>query len=72
MTHVELLQAEKKRYIEDATNKLDKALDWLRLHSDDWSDGFEEYYVSLVQQSAHSLSKALAIEDILIKLGVSN
>ena len=70
MTHVELLQAEKKKYIEEGKVTLDAAAEWLHRHCDEWDKKHEEYYVGLIQQSAASLNKAVAINDVLIKLGV--
>ena len=70
MTHVELLQAEKKKYIEDGKATLDAAAEWLHRYCDQWDKKHEEYYVGLIQQSAASLNKAVAINDVLIKLGV--
>ena len=70
MTHVELLQAEKKKYIEDGKATLDAAAEWLHRYCDEWDKKHEEYYVRLIQQSATSLNKAVAINDVLIKLGV--
>ena len=70
MTHVELLQAEKKKCIEEGKACLDAAADWLHKFCDQWDKKHEEYYVGLVHQSAANLNKAVAINDVLIKLGV--
>ena len=70
MTHVELLQQEKRKYIEEGKACLDAAAEWLHRYCDEWDKKHEEYYVGLVHKSAASLNKAVAINDILIKLGV--
>lgn len=71
MTHVELLLEEKKKYIEDGKANLDAAAEWLHRYCDEWDKKHEYYYVGLIQQSVASLHKAVAINDVLCKLGVS-
>ena len=71
MTHVELLTAEKMRYVEEGKEKLDKAAEWLHMTCGDWSAQHEEFYVGLVNQAATCLNKAIAINEVLIKLGVN-
>jgi hypothetical protein len=71
MTHVELLQAEKKKYIEEGEATLDAAAEWLHRFCDEWDEKHEDYYVGLIQQSVACMHKAVAINDILVKLGVS-
>ena len=70
MTHVELLTAEKKKYIADGKAMLDVAADWLHKNCEKWDKDHEETYVGLVQQAATNLNKAIAINDVLVKLGV--
>ena len=70
MTHVELLQQEKRKYIEEGKSCLDAAAEWLHKYCDEWDKKHEEYYVGLIHKSATSLNKAVAINDVLIKLGV--
>lgn len=72
MTHVELLISEKKKYIEEGKKLLDESADWLHRHCDEWDVVHEQRYVAFVQQAATNLNKAIAINDVLIKLGVFN
>ena len=72
MTHVELLNAEKNKYIKEGKELLDAAADWLHRNCDEWDVVHEQQYVALVQQAAANLNKAIAINDVLIKLGVFN
>ena len=70
MTHVELLQLEKKKYIADGKAELDVAADWLHRQCDEWDKNYEEKYVAMIQRAATNLNKAIAINDVLVKLGV--
>ena len=72
MTHVELLTAEKAKYIQEGIANLDLAAELLHLNVDRWDKQHEDAYVDLVQKSATNLNKAIAINDVLIKLGVLN
>jgi hypothetical protein len=70
MTHVELLTTEKKKYIDEGKKLLDYAAEWLHNNCDNWDKNHEETYVGFVQQAATNLNKAIAINDVLVKLGV--
>lgn len=70
MTPVELITLEKKQYVQKGRELLDASSDYLHRHCDEWNEKNEKHYFGLIQQSATNLNKAVALNDILIKLGV--
>lgn len=70
MTHGELLIIERDSYLGSGKELLNLALEYLNDKSRVWDMKCELNYMDLIYRATSNLNKAIAIEDILKKLGV--